>query len=59
MLSYARWVIILVYFIVDESEDIEKHQILVGLLIEDKMFKMWIGESYSETNVMKDFISIK
>ena len=40
-------------------KDIEKHQILVGLLIEDKMFKMWIGESYSETNVMKDFISIK
>ena len=67
MLNYAHWVVVLGYFIVGGSEDVEKHQILVydpyydnvRLLIADELLNMWIDGSYSETGVLKDFIAIK
>ena len=67
MINYAHWLVLLGYYIIGDSRDIESHKVLVydpyydkvRLIIADEFLSMWIDGDHEKTGVVKDFIAIK
>ena len=66
MVNYSHWMVLLGYYVVKDTKNLEEHKILfydpyyddLKLLNADEFIGMWIDGNYENTKVKNDFIVI-
>ena len=67
MVNYAHWMVLLGYYTLQSTEDIEKYQLLfydpyydrIRLMNADEFINMWFDGDHGKSGVVNDFVAIK